>query len=142
MSTSHARPIEQPTVQNLPPYLGFGTLDPVSVRFDGERLTARYQYADGATAYSVDWQPGRCLLEAQFEGEPVVWSGGSDLRGVLFQNFLGVSEPALDPRFVDLCQKVIDSGNIYFQFPRPFPSLDFRHFRPSGNSQSPETDQQ
>jgi hypothetical protein len=122
MSTSNARPIEQPTVQNLPPYLGFGTLDSASVRFDGEGLTARYQYADGETAYRVDWQPGRCLLEAVFEGEPVSSSGGRDLEFALFQSVLGRVEPAEDPRFVDLCQKVIDSGNIYFQFPRPFRS--------------------
>jgi len=64
MATSRARPIEQPVVDNLPPYLGFGTLDPGSVRVDGEHLIARYAYADGSTAYRVDWQPGRCLLVA------------------------------------------------------------------------------
>jgi len=120
MVTSNSRPIEQPTVQNMPPYLGFGTLDPESVRPDGGRLTARYQCADGATAYSVDWRSGRCLLEAQFEGEPISISGGRDLQHALFQSFLGLAEPAEDPRFVDLCRRVVDSGNIYFQFPRPF----------------------
>ena len=120
MATSDARPTEQPSADRLPSYLGFGTLDPESVRFDGERLTARYQYADGDTAYSVDWQPGRCLLEARFEGEPLSISGGRDLQSALFQSFLGRAEPAEDPRFLDLCRRVVGSGNIYFQFPGAF----------------------
>jgi len=120
MATSDGRPIEQPSVESLPSYLGFGTLDPESVRFDGDRLTARYQSADGDTAYSADWQPGRCLLEAQFEGEPVSIAGGRDLQSALFQSFLARAEPAEDPRFIDLCRRVVDSGNIYFQFPQAF----------------------
>jgi hypothetical protein len=120
MAMSSERPIEQPTVQNLPSYLGFGTLDPASVHFDGEHLSAHYQYGDGDIAYRVDWQSGRCLLEAQFHGEPVSISGGRDLQSALFQSFLGRAEPADDPRFVDLCQRVVGSGNIYFQFPQAF----------------------
>jgi hypothetical protein len=119
MATSRARPIKQPSVENLPPYFGFGTLDPESARFDGERLTARYQYADGSTAYQVDWQPGRCRLEAQFAGEMVSISEGRDLQSTLFQSFLDRAEPGADPRFVDLSHRVVVSGNIYFQFPAP-----------------------
>jgi hypothetical protein len=120
MATPRARPIDQPVVENLPSYLGFGTLDPGSIRIDGEHLIARYQYADGSTAYQIDWQPGHCLLEAQFEDEPIVCSGDRDLQGALFQSFLGRGLPAEDPRFVDLCQRVVTSGNIYFQFPGAF----------------------
>jgi hypothetical protein len=120
MATSHARPIEQPSVESLPPYLGFGTLDPASVCYDGGRLTAHYRYSDGGIAYRVDWQSGRCLLEAEFEGEPISISEGRDLQSALFQSFLGRAEPAEDPRFVDLCRRVVGSGNVYFRFPGAF----------------------
>jgi hypothetical protein len=120
MPPALARAIEQPSEEDLPPYLAFGTLDLGSIRCDGERLIARYEYADGSTAYRVDWQPGRCPLEAQFNGEPVTVSGERDLQGAFFQSFLSRAEPAEDPRFIDLCQRVINTGNIHFHFPGAF----------------------
>src|SRR5207248_1099128 len=53
-------------------------------------------------------------------GELVVSAGGPDLQGAFFQSFLGRADPARDPRFVDVCQRVVKSGNIYFQFPGAF----------------------
>jgi hypothetical protein len=83
-------------------------------------VCARYQYPDGTTAYRVDWRPGLCLLDTLFKDDLLLFSGGPDLQGALFQNFLNTGEPAADPRFIDLCQQVVDSANVYFQFPKAF----------------------
>jgi hypothetical protein len=42
------------------------------------------------------------------------------MKHAVIQSFLGRPEPTEDPRFVDLCRRVVDSGNVSFQFPRSF----------------------
>jgi hypothetical protein len=114
--SARGRPIEPPTIEALPPEMGFGVLDPASVAFEDGRLRARYLDAeDGDLAYAVDWAPGRCRLDAHCAGQLVTLSGYPDLQAALVRSFLGLGPT--DPRLVRLCQRLIRLGNVYFRYP-------------------------
>lgn len=107
---------EVPRIEALPRGMGFGSLDRQSVRMVGGQLTAEYA-DDGEVVYRVAWGHRGCLLDAYFEGRLVTKSFGADLQTALQYSFLGIGEPAQDPRFVRLAGRVTEPGNVYFRFP-------------------------
>jgi len=108
-----------PTPGDLPEYLGFGLLDQDSVRSENGWLTATYS-DEYDVVYEVRWNANGCLLKSYWRGNEVGRAGGPDLRKAFFYSWLGADDKSwVDPRFVDLFNEIIRTGNVYVLFPRP-----------------------
>ena len=108
----------EPTVADLPTYLGFGLLDQGSVRFEEGCLTATYS-DEHHLVYEVRWNHNGCLLKSHWRGREVGRSGGPDLQKAFFYSWHGAESSWEDQRFTDVSNEIMRAGNVYFVFPRP-----------------------
>ncbi len=117
---------QEPTVDDLPAYLGFGLLDQGSMRSENGALSAAYSAAGGAV-HEVRWAPNDCLLKSWWRGREIGQSRGSDLEAAFFANWWSYESLWLDRPKCDLFNQITGMGNVYI----PLPGREYA-FYPAG----------
>ncbi len=104
--------VTEADASRLPPQLGFGVLDPESIREQSGVLQAAYSW-NGSLVYELAWG-AHCELTSLFKGTVIRTTVGKDLQEALQLSLLNVDTSA-DPRFQELVRTVTGLGNVYVQ---------------------------
>jgi hypothetical protein len=111
------------SIKGLPPYIGFGVLDPSSISEADGVLTAKY-LADGEIACEARLQQGRAELVEYFAGEEIGRSTGRRLGEAFLLQAYGWSD-ADHPRLRRLREQYGPQRNIYLDFNSDPPCVTF-----------------
>ena len=97
-------------VKGLPPYLGFGTLDPSSIYETNGTVKAKYK-SGAETVYDVSVSAVRSEIVEYFEGKELSRSIGQELSQAFFYHMMGL--PMNDhPRLQELFTEITRERNI------------------------------
>ena len=101
-------------IKDLPPYLGFGTLDLSSISESDGMLTATYK-SGAETVYEVHVGMERSEIVEYFEGRELSRSTHRTLSQAFFYHMMGI--PMDDhPRLQELFAEIATGRNIYISF--------------------------
>ena len=100
----------------LPPYLGFGKLDPQSVKTQAGATCANY-VLENEVVYQALIKEDDCKLSEFFKGEVICKTSGTDLQPVFMQHLAKMS-PYQHPRFEETYRRICDGRNIFARFAR------------------------
>ena len=97
-------------VKGLPPYIGFGTLDPSSIYETNGTVKAKYK-SGAETVYDVSVSAVRSEIVEYFEGKELSRSIGQELSQAFFYHMMGL--PMHDhPRLQELFTEIATGRNI------------------------------
>ena len=91
-------------VKGLPPYIGFGTLDPSSIYETNGTIKAKYK-SGAETVYDVSVSAVRSEIVEYFEGKELSRSIGQELSQAFFHHMMGLpmdDHPRLQKIFIEI----------------------------------------
>jgi|GEM_PF-684159 len=105
--------------RELPSYLGYGTLDEKSIKYENDTITANYVLNyDGSIVHRVNWDKTRCELKTEIHGESCETNLYPNLNKALTTGFL-FRDFVKDKVYYFLLKRTSGMGNIYVQKPEP-----------------------
>jgi hypothetical protein len=116
----------------LPPYLGYGILDPESTRYENGELYAEYVFeCDGSVVHEVRWNTKYCMLFTYCHGARGNISSYPDLRYALLYDCRSWNLHK-DDCYLFLSREISKLGNIYVNCPEPDAKKGSADFYPAG----------
>jgi len=100
--------------QELPAYLGLGTLDPASVSTKAGKTKADYRL-DGDLIYQVTLGQSQCVIQEFLDGEELGRSTQANLKDAFTHNLMSLP-PYENRRFERLYHRICDNRNIHLEF--------------------------
>jgi hypothetical protein len=116
----------------LPPYLGYGILDPESARYENGELYANYVFeCDGSVVHEVRWNTKFCMLFTYCHGTSGNISYFPDLRYALLYDCRSWNLHE-DDCYLFLSREISRLGNTYVNCPEPDAKMGSADFYPAG----------
>lgn len=103
-------------MEELPSYLGLGTLIAGSVSRQSGQITADYAN-DDEIVYRVSLSDTNCRIIEFFDGQQIGTTVDSTLKNAFIRHMMSLT-PYANPRFEKIYHQICDGRNIYVRFPQ------------------------
>ncbi len=107
------KPSDNLTNQEIPGYLGFGMLDPHSVRCEDDKVLFEY-WVGKDLVYEIILREDSCMIVEHFEGENAGMSQYKTLEEAFTYHLISIPLHK-NKRFISLCKRITKNRNIYVQ---------------------------